>query len=552
MGFSWQENADLQKGNHFCFVLLQKKTTAPYMKSRSFGQLLFFVLFLFAQLLHAQIPQVPLEMEFADLTLRIHPQAQREIQLDVDALYRNASYFKLKTDRVNLYLPFVERELKSQGVPDELKYLVIQESGLVADAVSTSNAVGFWQFKQGTAEEVGLRVDAQVDERKNIVTSSRGAAIYLKKHNNTLNNWMTAMVSYQMGLGGAKAYFGTQYVGKKVVDVDRNTHWYFKKFLAHKIAYQSGRALFASVPSRLMEVEVQGPATLGSLAKRYGVTEAHLIEYNKWAANGKIPTGSFTLFFIKDGGIPAEPTQAAVQPSPVTAEVAPSKTTPAYSKANSFPKITGNTTKATQPKQILVNELEGVQASVTSSPSSFSTEIGVKEKRFLKINDMEANERVEKGAYYYTEKKRPSAEVDTHVVQSGESLWSISQKYGIRLAALKSKNRIRKDTDLRPGMVLNLQESRKRGEEIPVIATQTPTSTLPTPSQPEVRPSSVEAASATSQEPTKPAFHTVSPGETLFSISKKYGLTVSQLKELNGIGEQNLITVGQKLRIIVR
>jgi membrane-bound lytic murein transglycosylase D len=362
---------------------------------------------------------------------------------------------------------------------------------------------------------------------------------------------MTAMVSYQMGLGGAKAYFGTQYVGKKVVDVDRNTHWYFKKFLAHKIAYQSGRALFASVPSRLMEVDVQGPATLSSLAKRYGVTEAHLIEYNKWAANGKIPAGSFTLFLIKDGGLPADPTQVTEQPIPVTTAVADSKPTPAYNKANSFPKITGNTTKATQPKQILVNELEGVQASATSSPSTFSTEIGVKEKRFLKNNDMEASERVEKGAYYYTEKKRPSAEVDTHVVQAGESLWSISQKYGIRLAALKSKNRIRKDTDLRAGMVLNLQEPRKRGEDIPVLVPQTPTSAATTLSQPESTPSAAEEVTAKPQEQT-PSFHTVSPGETLFSISKKYGLTVAQLKELNGIGEQNLITVGQKLRIIAR
>jgi membrane-bound lytic murein transglycosylase D len=411
--------------------------------------------------------------------------------------------------------------------------------------------VGFWQFKQGTAEEVGLRVDAQVDERKNIVASSRGAALYLKKHNGALNNWMTALVSYQMGLGGAKAYFGNQYTGKKVVDIDRNTHWYFKKFLAHKIAYQSGRALFASVPSRLMEVDVQGPATLSSLAKRYGVTEAHLIEYNKWAANGKIPAGSFTLFLIKDGGLPAEPTQVTEQPSPVTTAVADSKPTPAYNKANSFPKITGNTTKATQPKQILVNELEGVQASATSSPSTFSTEIGVKEKRFLKNNDMQASERVEKGAYYYTEKKRPSAEVDTHVVQAGESLWSISQKYGIRLAALKSKNRIRKDTDLRAGMVLNLQEPRKRGEEIPVLVPQTPTSGASTLSQPVSTPSAAEEVTAKPQEQT-PSFHTVSPGETLFSISKKYSLTVAQLKELNGIGEQNLITVGQKLRIIAR
>lgn len=523
------------------------------MKSRSLGYALFFILFFTAQLIQAQIPQVPLEMGFADLTLKIHPQAQREIQLDVDALYRNPIYFKLKADRVNLYLPLVERELKSQGIPDELKYLVIQESGLVADAVSTSNAVGFWQFKQGTAEEVGLRVDAQVDERKSIVASSQGAARYLKKHNGVLDNWMTALVSYQMGLGGAKAYFGNQYAGKKVVEIDRNTHWYFKKFLAHKIAYQSNSAVFVSLPTRLMEVAVQGPTTLSSLAKRYGVTEAHLIEYNKWAANGKIPSGSFLLFFIKDGGLPTEPTQVIAQTS-TSSTVATSKASPAYNQANSFPRISGNTTKASQPKQILVNELEGVQASATSSPSTFSAEIGVKEKRFLKLNDMQVSEAVEKGGYYYTEKKRPSAAIATHVVQAGESLWSISQKYGIRLAALKSKNRIRKEADLRPGMVLNLRETRKRGEEIPVLVSALPASDVPSTTEAPTAATSVEQATTNPQPTsnTSVSFHTVRSGETLFSISKKYGLTVPQLKELNGIGEQNLITLGQKLRIIVR
>ena len=146
------------------------------MKSRQFFTLLFLVTLLYGQSLLAQVPQVPTQLEFADLTVKITPQAQREIQLDVDAQYRNPSYFKVKQERVNLYMPIVERELRSQGVPEDLKYLVIQESGLIPDAVSTSNAVGFWQFKQGTAEEVGLRVDAQVDERKSIASSSRGAA----------------------------------------------------------------------------------------------------------------------------------------------------------------------------------------------------------------------------------------------------------------------------------------------------------------------------------------------------------------------------------------
>jgi membrane-bound lytic murein transglycosylase D len=174
----------------------------------------------------------------------------------------------------------------------------------------------------------------------------------------------------------------------------------------------------------------------------------------------------------------------------------------------------------------------------------------------LKINDMQDSEAVEKGAYYYTEKKRLSAAIETHVVQEGESLWSISQKYGIRLAALKSKNRIRKEADLRPGMVLNLRETRKRGEEIPVLLpTTTPTIAEPALAQPPAATSSVEQASPIPQAPTShstDSFHTVRSGETLFSISKKYGLTVPQLKELNSIGEQNLITIGQKLRIIVR
>jgi membrane-bound lytic murein transglycosylase D len=518
------------------------------MKPQLRFQLLFFLLFSVSQVLQAQIPQVPLEMEFADLTLRIHPQAQREIQLDVDALYRNPTYFKLKADRVNLYLPIVERELRSQGVPEELKYLVIQESGLVPDAVSTSNAVGFWQFKQGTAEEVGLRVDPQVDERRSIVASTRGAANYLKKHNAALNNWMTAIVSYQMGLGGAKAYFGNQFAGQKVVVVDRNTHWYFKKFLAHRIAYQSSLAIFTNNQKRLSEVQIQGPTTFATLAKQFGVTEAHLVEFNKWAVNGRVPSGTFTLFYVKSSGLPEGPVANQSQPSPV-AQTATTTVAAPVKPANSYPKISGTTNKSSKRNQILVNNLEGVKATAKTNTKQFSEEIGMREKRFLRLNDLPETEEVKLGAYYYTEKKRPSAEAATHVVEDGETLWSISQKYGIRMSALKSKNRIRKDADLRTGMILNLKEPRKRGEEIPMY--QEPVPAPPTPAS-----SQVTASPVQSQESTPPSAtvtsHTVRAGETLFSISKKYGLSVDELKQLNGIGSQNLITVGQKLRILIR
>jgi membrane-bound lytic murein transglycosylase D len=528
------------------------------MKSLQVLLITFLLILLDSNTVLGQIPQVPTQLEFADLTVRITPQAQREIQLDVDAQYRNPSYFKVKQDRINLYMPIVERELRNVGVPEDFKYLVIQESGLIPDAVSTSNAVGFWQFKQGTAEEVGLRVDAQVDERKNIASSSRGAALYLKKHNSNLDNWMTALVSYQMGLGGAKAYFGNQYSGKKFIEVDRNTHWYFKKFLAHKIAYENQIGMFVS-NQKLVEMKVQGPVTLAALSKQLGVSEAHLKEFNKWAGNGRVPAGTFTIFYVKEASLQMGPAvlKSEEQPKkPQSTTESSYKNSPVYKQANSYPRISGNTTKANQPNQITVNELDGVLASKTTSPTKFSDEIGLKEKKFLRLNDMEPGERIEIGKYYYTEKKKTSAEVENHLVLPGETLWSISQKYGIRLAALKSKNRIRKDSDLKAGMVLNLKEARKRGEDIPIIPiTQPVQQNTPTPviatveTKPEVVAASTPAREASQEKRTNQVTHTVSQGETLFAISKKYGVSVDNLKSWNNIGSQNIITIGQKLVI---
>jgi membrane-bound lytic murein transglycosylase D len=351
-----------------------------------------------------------------------------------------------------------------------------------------------------------------------------------------------------MGLGGAKAYFGSQYAGQKVVNIDRNTHWYFKKYLAHKIAYQPSIAILTSNSARLSEVQIQGPNTFAALAKQFGVSEAHLIEYNKWALNGKIPAGSFTLFFVKGTGLTEGP---VANPNPVAiTQTARTKTMVAPKAANSFPKITGNTSKASQRKQILVNNLEGVQAAGSASTSAFSQEIGIRERRFIKLNDLPVTEQIEQGAYYYTQRKLSSAEVATHIVEAGETLWSISQKYGIRLAALKSKNRIRKDSELRPGMVLNLKEPRKRGTEIPTYSEPKPVVTSPPPPVAQPKVEQAPPQKVQTQAPTY-SFHTVSAGETLFSISKRYGISVEELKKLNGIGNQNLITIGQKLRILI-
>ncbi|WP_238531727.1 lytic transglycosylase domain-containing protein [Nitritalea halalkaliphila] len=256
--------------------------------------------------LNRPVPQVPARMQVANMQLELDAQARREIQADVDALYRNENYLQIKLRRIRTYLPLVEAELRAAGMPDDLKYLVIQESSLIADAVSSSNAVGYWQFKQGTAEEVFLRVDRQIDERKNIVSSTQGAARYLGKNMATFDNWMVAIVAYQMGPGGAKNYFGSQFSGQRKLQIDRKTHWYFKKFLAHKVAFEGYQDGFVSQTESLQAVPLQGPTTLKSLAAEWSVPLERLEAYNKWTRDGHIP-GDKTYTVIVPGASDIRP-----------------------------------------------------------------------------------------------------------------------------------------------------------------------------------------------------------------------------------------------------
>ncbi len=511
--------------------------------------------FLIGPMAWAQVPQVPNELRFADITIKINEQARREIQSDVDALYRNPTYFRAKAERVNLYLPLVERELRDAGVPADFKYLVIQESSLISDAVSTSNAVGFWQFKQGTAEEVSLRVDNQVDDRKNIVNSTQGAARYLKKNNAQFDNWICALVAYQMGLGGARGYFGTQFNGKKVVEIDRNSHWYFKKFLAHKVAFESPTVRLASNSGYLEEIRIQGPTTLKAIAPRLGVTEAHLKEYNKWTAKGNIPDDRpYSIVYMREGTQQARPAIAQTQPT-----TQPAATTVSTVSNTAYPIVTGNQSNATQPNQIKVNNIDGVKAANTTTQENFTDQIGIKENKFRRINDLEKNEKIEAGQYYYTKAKKTRAEEEQHVVLPGETLWSISQMYGIKLSALKAKNRINEDRDLKAGMMLNLREHLKRGEDIPMVPAtefrkvvaynnQQPTPTSPTKVNQSQNTTSPVSSPATSNTSPKVAIHTVGQGENLFRISQKYGVTVDDIKKWNRLSN-NDIKIGQKLTI---
>ncbi len=536
---------------------------------------------------------VPSKMEFAGIKLRIMDDARKEIQKDVDALTASQKYFEIKAERARTYFPIIERIFKEEDLPDDFKYLCLQESALIADAVSSSNAVGFWQFKDFTAVEVGMRVDKYVDERKNIVASSRGAAKYMHKNNQYFDNWLHALQAYQMGAGGAMKVLKKGHEGAKSMVVNKKTYWYVKKYLAHKIAFQGATDKPGLV--QVSEYYNANGKTIKEISKDTGFEEEEIADFNKWIRKGRVPEDKKYAVIL-----PTANEQVLIASAKDPKEVKENVVDYSFDKPNEFPKI-DDLIDARAGKIVEINDLPGIVAGRSDRIPDLSKKAAISLSKFLKYNDLDIDEKLVPGQVYYMKSKRGKAKAHYHIVQHGETLWSISQKFGIKLKKLKSKNRIVKDVDVRPGRVLWLRfirpesvdieyrEIEKPIEEIDqvkverniekeaksnVIDTSQNVMSLDTMQLEETVTETIEINEEPERVDTEEQVvlvdntisdfddmenepegilktHEVKLGETFYAISKLYQVAVLELLEWNELSISDKLSVGQKLSVYV-
>jgi membrane-bound lytic murein transglycosylase D len=518
----------------------------------------------------AQGPRVPNKMSIGNMRIKITDGARAEIQKNVDDLTRHPKYFNAKVDLANQYFHFIEEAFRQEGVPEEIKYLVIQESGLISDAVSTSNAVGYWQFKDFTAVEVGLRVDRNIDERKNIYAASMGAAKYLKKNNGYFDNWLYAVQAYQMGAGGALKVTNKKLYGAKQMTITKKTYWYVKKYLAHKVAFED--AVGKSKPSVYLSVYKSASGkSLNDVAKIFKLNEEELAKYNKWLRKGKVPSDKKYAVIVPNKQLVkiAEGKDKSSKPKKLFV-----KKVPSYNQAQAklFPVIKSWRGRAEYSgRTVNVNRLPGIVGQSGDKLIDLAKKGNLSLSDFLNINDIEIDHRVIEGTAYYFKKKKSKAKLYYHVVHSGETLWSISQKYGLSLKKLLTKNRLTESGDLKVGRVLWTRHIRpehiavayEEMDDLESVAIKVNISEpisekeimLDTISQDTISHLELSMIPVTNLQIDTIGYnqvkHIVKRGETYYSIANRYNVRVLKLVQDNQLKLSDKLSIDQQLTILV-
>jgi membrane-bound lytic murein transglycosylase D len=209
-------------------------------------------------------------------------------------------------ERIGKYGPMIENELKERGMPQDLLYLAMIESGLSPHATSPVKAAGMWQFMQETGERYGLTVNQYVDERRDPIEATAAALTYLQQMHERFGSWYLSAAGYNTGenrvgrlvkerIGVEKA--NTEDMYWQIWDkLPSETRDYVPLMLAMgTIAKDPAKYGFTDLkqqaPLQYEEVSVPGGTKLSTVAMNAGVNASEVEELNPQLIKKMTPPG---------------------------------------------------------------------------------------------------------------------------------------------------------------------------------------------------------------------------------------------------------------------
>lgn len=257
------------------------------------------VLLALCSLVLAQTPQVPMSVRFAGQTIMLDTEDRYERmdrELIAFSFMHSSSTLMLK--RSGRYFPMIEPILKANGIPDDLKYLMVIESNLDPKALSSAGAAGLWQFTKSAAKDYGLEIRDGVDERYNIEKETQAACRFLKRAYEKYGDWMTVAACYNAGPGGISKRLEEQRQDSAMdLWLVEETARYMYRILACKMMFENPSAFGFEMTEKdkypyiepIRTVDVSTPISdLVDFAEKYGVTYAELKAANLWLRGSRL------------------------------------------------------------------------------------------------------------------------------------------------------------------------------------------------------------------------------------------------------------------------
>lgn len=409
-----------------------------------------------------------IEKRLSDINAEIPLNFNTNVKSFVDYFtVRDREYTKMVVSRSTYYFPIFEEILEKYGLPDELKYLAIVESGLKPTAHSWAAAVGLWQFVYLTGRSYGLHSDWYVDERMDPVKSTEAAAKYIKSLYKMFGDWELALAAYNCGPGNVRKAIRRSGYKRKFWDIyrylPRETRGYVPQFVAityafnyaeeHNLILDESEYLYAMASDTIMVRNFMNLTTLGSLLEICEVDMKALnpsIKQKAVPSSGKyfsvrIPSDKLEFFNENRSMILDSASKVGKKELEYLARNSIGST---YGRDKVIHRVRSGDVlgKIAQKYHVRVSDIKK-----WNKLNSNTIQIGQRLNIWLKPNAYTAS----------VMKKNPTVKqnmvvsgIKYHIVQPGDTLWDISKAYNdITIEKLKKLNNL-KSNKIQPGQKL--------------------------------------------------------------------------------------------------
>ncbi|HPT02425.1 MAG TPA: lytic transglycosylase domain-containing protein [Bacteroidales bacterium] len=231
-------------------------------------------------------------------------------ELTVNTYWHSSTILMLK--KAARYFPTIIPILKSYGIPEDFKYLVLIESGLT-NVVSPAGAAGFWQFLPETGKRYGLEINDEVDERYHVEKATLAACKMLKDSKATFKNWTLAAAAYNAGESKIMKELERQKVDNYYdLFLNSETSRYIYRLLAIKLLYEHptqfgfyirNKDQYPPIPTYRVKVD-STVSNLIDFAKHFNINYRVLKEFNPWLRKDKLTNTArkqYTFLIPKPG-----------------------------------------------------------------------------------------------------------------------------------------------------------------------------------------------------------------------------------------------------------